>query len=524
VRHPRIRSACHGSPKERLDKRLFDGLLKAGFIYRSRKGAQAMDLWELLARWEANEIKISEELYKQYSGQPPDEGRMAEAAAAIETLARAGVKDHRKDVAPNLFHAMIAATVSKERTRLENEIYRKRNDEVFVEAAGERVNLNNVRLFNYKHVGDGLLRKQVFDDLLERAAILTPVLEQRFDLHRRAYGEYGTNPLDVYLEEEHVDLATLKRVVRESSDRAKPVFLQDAETISPEVIGKKMEYYDDMYVFRHVIYRPIDAKFAAMNFVDQLRGVARNLGFAVDTIQIDAEPRAGKYSSPICFGIQIPGDVRVLFQRTSPFGDYTGFWHEMGHALHFASVEAERSFAERRLIPNGVAEIFSTLFEELSSNPLFLSEDLNLDPATIREIARRTRFMNLFFLTFYGANSLFKIQFWEDGLTMDEADEAYEDLTEKCTGIRIPGRYWQTHHVVSMNDMYAPSYLLAHIRKSELILALERRFGKSWWRDPSAGEWLRDEAMGPGGAIDLASFSKLDPEPYLASVFRDGTG
>lgn len=480
-----------------------------------------MDLAELTARWETNEIAMAEELFKQYAGATFSEARMTQSAAAIEQLCRKGLTEQKGKLPPVLLHAMISASVAKERTRLENEIYKKRNEGVVVEVGGEKVNLNNVRLFNHKHVGDASLRRRVFDDLMDRAAALTPTLRERFELSRRAYEPFGLNPLDVYLVEEQLDLPTLRKVVKESAERARPLFRKEAAAISDEVIGKPMEYYDDLYVFRHVIYKPVDPKFAEVDFVETCRKVARHLGFSLDPIQIDGEPRAGKYSSPVCFGIRIPGDVRVLYQRTSPFGDYTSFWHEMGHALHFASVEAERSFAERRLIPNGVAEVFSTLFEELCQHPTFLAEDVGIDEATIAEVKRRTRFMDLYFLTFYGANSMFKIRYWEDSLSMDEADEAYEDLTEKYMGVRVPGRYWQTHHIISMSDMYAPSYLLAHIRKSELIRVLEKRFGKTWWRDADSGEWLREEAMGPGGAIDLAAFSRLDPGPYLSTVLAE---
>lgn len=481
-----------------------------------------MDLAELCARWETNEIRIAEELYNQYAGIPWSEPRMADASAQIETLTRAGLKSHPRGSVPDtLFFGMVAASVSRERIRLENEIYRLRNEAVAVDALGERVNLNNVRLFNFKHVGDPVLRKRVFDELCDRASALTPVLERRFDLHRRAFGEHRVSPLDVYCVDEQVERDQLKKVVEESARRAKPHFRKAAEELAPEVIGKPMEYFDDMYVWRHVIYKPVDPRFERVEFVEQMKQVARNMGFPVDAVAIDGEVRPGKYSSPVCFGVRIPGDVRVLYQRTSPFGDYTSFYHEMGHALHFLSVEAERSFAERRLIPNGVAEIFSTLFEELATSPRFLSEALQLDDATIAEIRRRTRFMDLYFLVFYGANSLFKIRAWEEDLSMAECDEAYEELTETTMGVRLPGRYWQTHHILSMNDMYAPSYLLANIRKSELWKVLEKRFGKSWWQDPECGDFLREEAMGPGGALDLAGFSRLDPEPYLAGVLAE---
>ncbi|HWG90389.1 MAG TPA: M3 family metallopeptidase [Candidatus Thermoplasmatota archaeon] len=481
-----------------------------------------MDLKAFTAQLEAVEHELNLETYKQYAGLPYSDQVMRDRAARQQALAQEGLKRFpREALPPVLFLGLLNGKDAADHTQLSNEVYRLRNEEVAVDVAGERVNLNTVRRFNHQHLRDKGLRKQVFDTLMVKAKALTPVLERKFRLTLQAHEAHGLNPLEAYCLEEQVTEAQLVRLVDETARRARPEFERLAAKLTPEVLGKdRMEYYDDMYVYRHEIYSPFDHVFKDLDYTTQMKAVARRLGFAVDRVAIDGEPREGKYSSPVCFGVRIPGDVRILYQRTSPFGDYESFYHEMGHGLHFVSVQPDRPYWDRHLIPNGVAEIFSTLFEELALSPDFLQEEIGLSPETVAAVLERRKFMELYFLTFYGANSMHKVRFWSEKLTMDDADEAYEELTEKYMGVRYPGRYWQTHHILSMSTVYAPSYLLANIRKSEMIALLTRRFGRAWWRSPEAGAWIRDEAMGPGGALDLAAFSRLDPEPYLRTVFR----
>ncbi|HVL49823.1 MAG TPA: hypothetical protein VM889_14805 [Candidatus Thermoplasmatota archaeon] len=480
------------------------------------------DLAAFTRDWEAREQALALEHYNQYAGFPHSEARMETLAAEVEALCKDGLaRFAREDLPPRLFWAMVSNGAAREQNRLQSAIYRMRNDDVVVEGAGEKVNLNNVRRYNFAHARDAAARRDVFDKLMAKADVLTPVLRERFALSRATYAPHGATPLDVYLVDESITLPRLKEVVDRAARAAKPAFARLAGELTPEVLGKPaMEYFDDMYVYRSVVYGPVDRLFANVDYHAKLAETARGLGFPVERVAIDGEPREGKYSSPVCFGIRIPGDVRVLYQRTSPLGDYESFYHEMGHGLHFACVEADRPFEDRVLIPNGVAEIFSTLFEELAFTPDYLIEDVGLDPAAVADLMRRRRFMELYFLTFYGANAMHKIHFWEDDLVddLDAADRLYADLTELYMGVRVPGKYWQTHHILSMNDMYAPSYLLANIRKSELRAVLERQYGRRWWREPEAGDFLRDRAMGPGGAIDLAGFSSLDPEAYLKHV------
>lgn len=483
------------------------------------------DVRALTREWEAREEALSLEYFNQYAGFAASEERMARVASEIQELSERGLAVHaRGDVPDSLWRAMVGNTAARETTRLANEAYRLRNEAVVVETPDDRVNVNNVRRFNHKHARNPALRRRVFDSLMEKAAVLTPVLQARFRASRDAFAARGLTPLDAYLADERVTEARIAELADSAASRARSEFQRLADHYAAELFGKpRMEYFDDMYLYRGSIYAPIDAAFSRVDAVAALRGTARTLGLPFDEVAIDAEPRDGKYASPVCFGIRVPGDVRVLYQRTSPFGDYESFYHEMGHGMHFASISRDRPFEDRRLVPNGVAEIFSTLFEELAATPAYLREDLGLDDALVAEAARRRRFMELYFVAFYGANSMHKIRFWREGMVDDfaAADRAYEELTERYMGVALPGVYWQTHHVLSMSDVYAPSYLLANVRKSEFVAALVARFGERWWREPAAGRFLRDECMAPGGALDLDAFSKLDAEAYLRRVLAE---
>lgn len=478
-----------------------------------------MSLDQYVERLEALQVQLNRETFNQGAGLAYDEPRMATLSADIERLARDALHAFPATAFPRplLWDTLLNSRAS-EYTRLRNEIHRLRAEAVTVTVDGETVNLSNWRLFVRRHLREAEKRRRAFDGLMEAAAVLTPVLQERFALSRTLHGQYGVTPLDVYLEDEGISLPRLKALMTATAHAARAPFREAADGYARELLGKPLEYFDDMYVFAGSIYEPFDSHFAAIEFERHPNTMYRRLGFDLSRISIDGEPRPGKHVSPSCWPIEVPRDVRVLYQRTSPSYDYTGYCHEMGHAVHFASIEAARPYHERYLVTDGVAEIFSTLFETLGTDPRFLAEEIGMPADIIAGISARERFMEWSFLVFYGANSLFKVLFWEEGLSVPAGDAVYADLYADMVGQTIPGRYWQTHHVTGMYDIYAPSYLLAKIRMEELKVRLRGEFGEAWWRNPKTGAYLRDTLMGPGRAIDLEAFSRLDEAPYLRSV------
>ena len=92
----------------------------------------------------------------------------------------------------------------------------------------------------------------------------------------------------------------------------------------------------------------------------------------------------------------------------------------------------------------------------------------------IKEILDRRRFVNLFFIVFYSANSLMKLEFWKYNYSIEEASKRYQELTKKFF-LEIPGNYWLLHHVMPNYDLYSPSYLIAAMRVNSIVNEMEEQ-------------------------------------------------
>jgi protein-S-isoprenylcysteine O-methyltransferase Ste14 len=176
------------------------------------------------------------------------------------------------------------------------------------------------------------------------------------------------------------------------------------------------------------------------------------------------------------------------------------------------------SYADKYKFPMGIAEIFSIFLERLTRNPLYLKSVLGIcDEKVLSQLIQRNRFMELFFVTFYAANSLMKLEYWTNNLTIEETNDLYEDLVRRFTGFEMPGRYWMLHHILPESIMYVPSYLFAAVRAAELEKYLRDKFGDKWWVDYRASRKLK-EIMSSGARIDLNQFSKLDLNIFMKEI------
>jgi hypothetical protein len=127
--------------------------------------------------------------------------------------------------------------------------------------------------------------------------------------------------------------------------------------------------------------------------------------------------------------------------------------------------------------------------------------------------------MDLYFITFYTANSLMKIDYWEKNLSIDEASDLYSKLIHEYLGFEMPGQYWLLHHILPEAIMYVPSYLIAAVRAFELERYITAKFSEKWWKEKEAGDELK-RIMNPGAKLDISIFSRLDTEAYMEDLCR----
>lgn len=390
---------------------------------------------------------------------------------------------------------------------------------------GKHITWNTWRQFNSTEI-DHKKRRLVFDDFVKKTKYIAPVINLRFKRIRKIYSDFSEkvdenkkgslNPLDGYLINEKITLSKLKKLVSDMGSRATTPFMNELD-FGMELIGKEPEYYDDFYFFRNRIFQNVEKYFTKINPIVTVKRTLGSIGFDFSKIHFDTDDRPNKYPSPICFFVKIPDDIRVLYKSESPYFNLSSCYHETGHAIHASSINPDLNYWEKYKFSMGVAEIFSILIESLTRNPLYLKDIGITNDKVLSDLIWRNKFMELFFVVFYAANSLMKMEYWNRNLSIYEASKLYEKLIKKYMGLEVPGEYWMLHHILPEAIMYVPSYMIAAIRAAELERYLCNRFSDKWWNEPSAGKKIR-EIMAKGEGINLEEFSKLDQNIFMNEI------
>jgi hypothetical protein len=470
-------------------------------------------------------IAEMDERYKQHAGLSFNE-QMIERLAEMRTISAETFVNFFSQPR-ELFLSSLENIADSSTKKLELKLYNLRNEKIVSSRyrfARAPVNWSTWRQFSSIEK-DPKKRKHVFDEFISKTRYISPVIKERFDKMDEIYRKYSDNkltPLGGYLENEKISYSRLGNFVKSMGRQAKRPFQEALDSISKRVLGRKAEYYDDFYFFRNRVYADLEKELVGVNPTAQVIHTLATMQFNLSSIHIDMEQRKNKYPSPICFFVQVPNDIRVLYKSESPYFDLQGCYHEMGHALHASSISAEAEYWNRYGFSMGIAEIFSIFLERLTKNRKYLSSLGIKNNYILEEIEARSKFMDLFFVTFYTANSLMKAEFWHKKLSIENASDLYARLIKEYTGFEMPGEYWMLHHILPDAIMYVPSYLIAAVRAVELDHHLQDRFGEKWWTQVEAGKYLR-EIIQPGAAINLSTFSRLDSSLFMNELIDIGS-
>ena len=481
---------------------------------------------------ESISIAENDEQYKQYAGFDHNE-KLMERLAELRLNNSKIFIEYLSYPTPLLLGAIEDIAYSKTKN-LELELHNSRNKLIVSSKHtfhGIPVNWNTWRQFNSKEKND-VSRKEVFDEFINKTHIISPLIESRFSSIKETYKEYELaikedstqvkqrlNPLLGYLKNENISYDYLVEFVKFLGQKARNPFREALNEVSKTILNREAEYYDDFYFFRNKIYSDIESRLS-INPLFEVKKILRVMEFDLSSVHFDIEDRKNKYPSPICFFVQIPHDIRVLYKSESPYFDLQGCFHETGHAMHASSIDENNPHWYKYRISMGITEIFSILFERITKDRTYLQSLFGQEnDVIINKICARNKFLELFFVTFYAANSLMKLEYWNRNLTVDEACEVYTRLMKEYTGFKMPGQYWLLHHILPESIMYVPSYLLAAVRAAELESHMRNKFGDTWWYNKESGKDLR-EIMKPGSQINLSIFSQLDPTIFLKEIIK----
>ena len=209
---------------------------------------------------------------------------------------------------------------------------------------------------------------------------------------------------------------------------------------------------------------------------------------AAGRIVHDTADREGKRARAFCAPVRVPDEVYLVIRPHGGSVDYRAFFHELGHALHFANAGRRLPFEHRWLGDNSVTESYAMLFEHLLLTPAWLRRYTGLSGDRLGDFVRSQAFSLLAIVRRYAAKLIYEIDLHR-APSLAGAGSRYVELLSDATGLR----YAEEDALLDLDDgFYSARYLRAWQLESLLHTGLTERYDSDWFRNPKAGPFVLD--------------------------------
>jgi len=274
-------------------------------------------------------------------------------------------------------------------------------------------------------------------------------------------------------------------------------FLADTDDLYREVLAGavkrrlglplgELARYDIAYLFRS---ERLDAAFPAGRMLETAHRQFGELGLdpaCQGRVSFDADERPGKSPRAFVSPARVPEEVYLVLRPHGGHTDYRTFWHELGHAMHYGSVDPGRPYEHRWLGDNSVTEGYAMLYDHLTLDQGWLRRFAGLSPEDARGLAREAQTEELFMVRRYAAKLGYECQLYRADPAADLGDE-YADRLTRATHFR----YAPADALVDVDPgFYAARYLRAWQLEAVLSGFLRERYDEDWYRNPGAGPVL----------------------------------
>ncbi len=204
-------------------------------------------------------------------------------------------------------------------------------------------------------------------------------------------------------------------------------------------------------------------------------------------VQLDLEDRPGKSPRPFCAPISVPGEVWVVASPRGGWVDFLSFFHELGHAEHFACTDRKLPGPYRIMGDEALTEAFAFLVQSVVLDRGWLREvlDVKSPPPCL---FRAGQLVNLWYVRRYAGKILYELDLHGRDIEPAEMAPHYARLLGEAVRVRVaPEAY-----LFDVDDwFYCARYLRAWMLDACLQLYLREHFGPVWFQSPEAGQWLR---------------------------------
>jgi len=278
--------------------------------------------------------------------------------------------------------------------------------------------------------------------------------------------------------------------------------------------------WDFLYA-RHLRASLPDRLFPKREMLQRILRAVDEWGFRTDRMRFRVvyhdNPAGGVTLSP-----DPPNDVRILVNPGGGWLRYMVMFHEVGHAVHSASVRAPRHLLRwHENIPGLAAfhEGIGGLFEDLASNEAWLSRQPGIKADSARQFARRSREENLLDAAWHAG--------WlrtEQELYRNPDRDPRPSVQRFERSVFGYDEYPPLSFVAPFyvdNPTYASNYLLAILFGKQLTETLRERCGDPLWPNRRVGPWLTRNWFAPGSLYDwIPRVKEVTGRPFGVEALR----
>jgi hypothetical protein len=323
------------------------------------------------------------------------------------------------------------------------------------------------------------------------AQALNGLRRERFQREHEVLGELG---LGAYVEA----LSTLSGIALEALGEESSAFLDCTKDAYVDGLGRlakrrlgvplsDLRRADAVWLSRADQF---DGAFPAATLVETAAAQMAAMGLdhaAAGRVQFDTAERDGKQPRAFCVPVRVPDEVYLVIRPHGGHADYRTFWHELGHAMHFASVDPELSFEARWLGDNSVTEGFAMLWDHLTLNRRWMHHYTELSSTDTAELSFELAVGELFLARRYAAKLCYELELHRSDFT--SVGPRYAELLSTATGFR----FGEDDFLLDVDPgFYAARYLRAWQLEALLSATLVEQYDEDWYRNPRAGGWVHE--------------------------------
>ena len=284
----------------------------------------------------------------------------------------------------------------------------------------------------------------------------------------------------------------------------------------------KLRGVDISYILSPKVF---DKYFPKYKLIPTLKDFLLGIGIDLDkqkNILIDSEERPKKYPRAVCFPIRPPEYIKVSIKPMGGFDDYHALFHEMGHAEHYAHtfiphwpLKMFGSFA--------VTETYAFLFDSMMERYDWVKTVFKMPKNVLKKFMHFMALHKLYFLRRYAAKTLYEIRYHSNKYTPEQLRALYKKLLSEAYQIKLSDEYSYRYRTDIDEYFYVVDYLRAWIMEGMLSARLAKRYGKNWWNNPRAGDYLKDlwyygNALTPDEFVRKIGYKRLTIAPLVKRI------